>query len=98
MALSVDALRFAAARFAQPRARTLSEATALGLQTVFLCHSHLDEYLVRGVLALLEEAGWRVYVDWGDAQMPDRPDRETATRIKQKIVDLYYFIFLATGN
>jgi len=61
---------------------------------VFLCHSHHDELLVRGVITLLEEAGCRVYVDWADGSMPETPTRETAARIKQKIVDLNYFISL----
>ncbi len=30
--------------------------------------------------------------------MPETPNRETAARIKQKIVDLDYFLFLATAN
>lgn len=30
--------------------------------------------------------------------MPEQPDRGTALRIQQKIVDLYYFLFLATPN
>jgi len=80
------------------RARNLTEARAQGLQTVFLCHSHLDELLVTGLITLLEESGWTVYVDWKDAAMPDQPTRETAARIKRKIVDLDFFLFLATAN
>jgi len=30
--------------------------------------------------------------------MPDSPNRETAQRIQQKIIELYYFVFLATPN
>jgi TIR domain-containing protein len=98
MTITTEALREASTRYKSMRARTLTEARALGLQTVFLCHSHHDEVLVKGVIALLQEAGWRVYVDWADTSMPDTPNRETATRIKQKILDLNYFLFLATNN
>jgi len=98
MPITIDALRNAANRSQAVRARTLTEARTQGLQTVFLCHSHHDELLVKGVIALLEETGWRVYVDWADASMPETPTRETAARIKQKIVDLNYFLFLATSN
>ena len=30
--------------------------------------------------------------------MPDKPNRETATKIQQKIKELHYFLFLATAN
>lgn len=79
-------------------AKSLVEARTQGLQTVFLCHSHDDEVLVKGLMALLEESGWRVYVDWADASMPEAPTRETAARIKRKILDLDFFLFLATDN
>jgi TIR domain len=98
MPIAIDTLRQAASRFTAVKARTMAEARAQGLQTVFLCHSHQDDLLVKGVITLLAEAGWRVYVDWADASMPETPTPETAARIKQKIVDMNYFLFLATAN
>ncbi len=98
MAIRIDALRSAAARGRGTAARTLNEAKALGLKTVFLCHSHRDAGLVVGLERLLTDEGWRVYVDWQDAEMPESPNRETAARIQQKIVTLDYFLFLATQN
>lgn len=98
MPIAIDELRRAATRFKPPKVRTLTEARNQGLKTVFLCHSHHDELLVQGVIMLLEEAGWRVYVDWADASMPETPNRETAERIQQKIVQLNYFLFLATAK
>jgi hypothetical protein len=47
---------------------------------------------------MLAEAGWRIYVDWADVEMPDTPNRETAKRIQQKIIELDWFLFLATAN
>jgi hypothetical protein len=98
MPISIDTLRNASYRFKPLRARNLIEARAQRLKTVFLCHSHKDEQLVRGVIAMLEEAGWRVYVDWADASMPDSPTKQTAEKIKLKITDHDYFLILATAN
>lgn len=98
MPIRIDTLRSAATRYRATLAKSLTEARTQGLQTVFLCHSHRDEALVKGLIALLEESGWRVYVDWADASMPEAPNRETAARIKRKIVDFAYFLFLATSN
>ena len=99
MPISIEALRSASssARFMKS-ARTLAEARSLGLQTVFLCHSHHDADAAQGLMAMFSEEGWHVYVDWQDAAMPEKPTRETAQRIQQKIRELYYFIFLATRN
>jgi len=98
MPITIDQLREAARRSPLVKSWTLSEARVQRLPTVFLCHSHLDAAFVKGVATLLEEAGWHVYVDWTDAAMPDTPTRETATRIQRKIVDLDFFLFLATTN
>lgn len=68
----------------------------MGVKTAFLCHSHNDANLAKGLVQLLSDAGWRVYIDWQDSEMPDTPNRGTAQRIEQKIIDLEYFLFLAT--
>lgn len=98
MPIRIETLRTAATRYRGTQAKSLTEARTQGLQTVFLCHSHHDEALVKGLIELFEESGWRVYVDWTDSSMPEVPNRETADRIKRKIVDLNYFLFLATSN
>jgi len=95
--LSIEELRSASAR-RSAEALTLTEARSLGLKTVFLCHSHHDADLIQGVLNHFSDEGWRVYVDWADEAMPESPNRETAQRIQQKIVQLQYFVFLATPN
>jgi TIR domain len=96
MAIPISTIEAAARRY-QPR-ETLSEARRLGRRTAFLCHSHKDAPLLQGVVNLLAEAGWSVYLDWTDASMPDTPSRETALKIKEKIIELKYFLFLATAN
>lgn len=98
MALYQSDLRAAARRSTQPRFRTLNEATAAGAQTAFLCHSHKDEELVRGLVQTFEDAGLKIYVDWADSSMPETPDRNTASRIQQKIRSMNLFLFLATAN
>lgn len=91
-------LRSASLRAKSIGPRTLTEARAQGAKTAFLCHSHRDADLAKGLVNLFSEAGWIVYIDWEDTSMPDKPDRETAARIQQKIRDLHYFLFLATAN
>lgn len=98
MPISINKIRAAANRSKPARVRTLIEARSQGLQTAFLSHSHQDILLVQGIVTLLAETGWRVYVDWADASMAETPTCETATHIKQKIADLNYFLFLATPN
>ncbi|HXS51413.1 MAG TPA: toll/interleukin-1 receptor domain-containing protein [Usitatibacter sp.] len=79
-------------------AKSLTEARQIGVKTAFLCHSHLDERLVAGLERHLGDEGWRLYIDWRDNTMPVTPNRETARRIQQKIIDCNYFLFLATAN
>lgn len=98
MPLSYSQLRSAAQRRETVLAKSVQAAKQSGLKTAFLCHSHKDRALVEGVVNLLLSTGWRVYVDWMDASMPDKPDRATAKRIKIKIEQCYYFLFLATGS
>ena len=98
MPISIDAIRSAAGQVKKAAPRTLHEAKASNLATAFLCHSHEDADLVKGVINMLSNEGWDVYVDWEDTTMPATPERETALRIQQKIVELKYFIFLATPN
>jgi hypothetical protein len=98
MPLSRIDLRLASTRAIKQAARTLIEAREVQARTVFLCHSHLDLDLVRGLVALLTETRWKVYVDWTDTEMPNAPDRATAMRLQQKIAALDLFLFLATPN
>jgi hypothetical protein len=99
MAISLDELSSAATRSYRTRfSRSLSEARAQREATAFLSHSHQDKEYAKGLQVLLKEHGWDVYVDWEDAGMPDEPDRETAAAVQRKIVELDWFLFLATPN
>ena len=79
-------------------AKSLSDAQRNRITTAFLCHAHKDRLLVQGVVNLLRKSGWRVYVDWMDGSMPNKPNRVTADKIKKRIRELDYFLFLATSN
>jgi len=78
--------------------KSASEGRAQNKRTAFLCHSHLDAELAKGLQGYLHRSDWEVYIDWEDATMPERPDRRTAETIQAKIRDLEMFFFLATQN
>lgn len=64
--------------------KSLNEARKLGVKTAFLyLHSHHDVILAKGLVQLLSDAGWRVYIDWQDTQM-QKANQETAQRIEAK--------------
>jgi hypothetical protein len=99
MPLTIDQIRQASHRTTIAKSfRNISEAKLAGTQTAFLCHSHKDEDLVQGIINLLKESGWNIYVDWADSAMPETPNIETAKKIKDKILENNYFLFLATEN
>ena len=67
-------------------------------RTAFLCHSHNDAELVKGLLVVFKEAGLDLYVDWQDHSMPETPNGETARRIQDRIKGSDVFLFFATAN
>ena len=77
---------------------TRSIKTGSILKSAFLCHSHKDDDLVKGLLVLFRELGVELYIDWKDHSMPETPNIETAMKIQKKIRSCDVFIFLATGN
>jgi hypothetical protein len=92
-------LRTAASRYQRaPLAKSLYEARAKKVDTAFLCHSHQDQDLAIGLQVVLAENGWNLYIDWQDTDLPEEPDRESASKIKLKIRELDWFLFLATDN
>ena len=99
MPISITELTAAAGRsYRTSVIKSVYEALAKSKQTAFLCHSHKDVTLAEGLQVILAENGWDIYVDWKDHEMPEQPNKETATKIKQKIVDMDWFLFLATSN
>jgi len=64
--------------------------------TIFLSHSHTDKDLVEQAVAFLRLFNIKVYVDWMDETMSEKPNGETGMKIKSKILSNDKFIFLAT--
>lgn len=77
---------------------TEAKARQHAVKTAFLCHSHKDRDLALGLKVTIESQGGTLYIDWLDQEMPETPNRETAQRIKNKIVECDLFMFLATPN
>jgi hypothetical protein len=98
LALTLDQIRSAGYRSVGQTYRSLNEAKSVGQRTAFLCHSHKDADLVKGIIQLLNDNGWSIYVDWMDASMPATPNRVTASKIKDRIVACDWLLFLATFN
>ncbi|MBI4913144.1 MAG: toll/interleukin-1 receptor domain-containing protein [Acidobacteria bacterium] len=77
----------------------MKKSASLGTtRSAFLCHSHKDETLVKGLLTLFNEAGIDLYIDWKDHSMPETPNAATAKTIQDAIKDRTVFMFLATAN
>ena len=99
MPIRMDDLRAAAQRTTYTSvAKSLTEARAARQRTAFLCHSSKDRDMAKGVQNYLAQNGWAIYVDWEDASMPEVPNRETADKIRNKIKDTDWLLFLATPN
>jgi len=79
-------------------AGTIRTAKADKRKTAFLCHSHRDQDLASRLESYLRRVGWNIYIDWKDASMPSTPSLETAEKIQARIVELDWFLFLATQN
>lgn len=67
---------------------------------VFLSHSSKDADLVLGVMALLEDQGLKVYVDWhSDPQMSrENVTAETADLLRTRMKQSKSLIYIATEN
>jgi len=99
MPIRIDLLKKASLRQKPPHiAKSFTEAVSKSQATAFLCHSHEDAELAKGLQILLAENECDVYIDWQDSTMPLVPDQETANRIKEKISDCDWFLFLTTPN
>lgn len=85
-------------RYAGTALQSVREAKAAKVETAFLCHSHKDRDLAERVQSYLLARGIVVYIDWQDATMPEVPSVQTAERIKQRIREDDFLIFLATEN
>lgn len=72
--------------------------TAASRKNTFLSHSSKDSEYLPGVIKLLTNHGATVYCDLDDERMPENPDRETATIIKQQIKASTRLVIFVTPN
>lgn len=99
MPIDQSVLRRKATTFQQTYYESIQKSISPTLKkSAFLCHSHKDEIIVKGLLELFKEAGINLYIDWKDHAMPDSPNVETAKRIQEKIRGSDLFLFLASAN
>ena len=96
MAIDQNVLRNASTRLSS--VDVLFEKRAAHKSSAFLCHSHKDEELVKGLIVIFKEAGVDLYIDWQDHSMPEQPNAETARKIQERIKSANIFLFLATAN
>ncbi len=66
--------------------------------SIFLSHSHTDKDVVEQAVTFFRTLGINIYVDWADETMPEKPNGETAQKIKGQIVTNDKFILLATNS
>lgn len=100
MAISQTTLRSKAASYSVLLESTIiANSRKLGAKrSAFLCHSHKDEDLVKGLIILFQEQGIDLYVDWKDNTMPETPNGQTAKNIQDRIRKADLFLFLASAN
>ena len=98
MAINQIELRSKALKYASRTDNAEFSAPYQKKKTAFLCHSHLDEQMVKGLVVLFQEAEIDLYIDWQDAAMPEKPNNITAKKIQRKIIEQDIFLFLATEN
>ena len=66
---------------------------------IFISHKHNDIEEIKGVIGFLEKTyNVRCYIDELDEDMPENTNKETATRIKNKICACDKFVLLATNG
>lgn len=85
-------------------AEAVAEAKTRAKETdtfdIFLSHSIRDAELVTGVVLLLKERGFSVYVDWNTDPQLDRSavSRETAAVLRKRMRQCKALLFVATEN
>ena len=65
---------------------------------IFLSHSHFDIELVKSLKLLFNNLDIKLYIDWLDTSMPEKPNKITALKIKQEIEISDHVFVLATKN
>lgn len=67
-------------------------------KVVFMSYRKKDKQWIKPIVDFLQARGVKVYIDYIDEQLPDKPSSETASILRQRIKDLYNFFLMATPN
>jgi len=94
---SLDRIQ-AAGNIPNVRQKNLDRKSLSYKRTVFLSHSHQDNDIVGSVVEFLLTVGIYAYVDWLDPTMPQTTSGETASKIKERIIQCERFVVLLTEN
>lgn len=65
---------------------------------VFLSYRRKDKKYVKPIVELLTNLGAKVYIDYIDDTLPDKPNNQTAAILRSRIKRSDKFILLATPN
>jgi len=65
---------------------------------VFLSYRRKDKNYVKPVVDLLKRLGVNIYIDYLDDTLPDKPNNETASILREKIKTSDKFILMSTPN
>jgi hypothetical protein len=81
------------------RAAVMERASRRSVEgSTFLSHSSADVELLPAVVAILENHDGAVYVDKKDPTLPPFTSRETATALRQRIIQARKFVLFATSQ
>ncbi len=76
----------------------IRKSAASDSKNTFLSYSSKDKDYLPGVITLLEKHGAAVYIDEGDARLPQKPSKETAAILRNTIQKLNRFVVFVTPN
>ncbi|SMG31598.1 toll/interleukin-1 receptor domain-containing protein [Arenibacter troitsensis] len=65
---------------------------------VFLSYRRKDSQFVRPIVNILKSLGVKIYIDYLDDTLPDKPSSETAAILRSRIKASDKFILMATPN
>lgn len=77
---------------------SLVNEAAGNLRYVFLSHSNLDSEMAKGFVNRVRSLGINVYFDLYDSSLPQPPNADTASKLRNRISNAAHFILLATKN
>jgi TIR domain len=77
--------------------RVASDAP-LGQFDIFLSHSSMDKELVLGVMRILENKGFSVYVDWADPRLNRPVTKATAAILRRRMRNSSSLFYVHTSN